>query len=123
MTSLLISIMYRYLSVKKCQLLVEKQTTELKPGILLLIHPLGDRQGLENKAGVNGMTWAKAETKTSCDEGSEELPRSRRMKSGESATRAPAFYESIFISIILFVHFLLVNTFFPILCGFTHVSF
>jgi len=28
-----------------------------------------------------------------------------------------------FISFILFVHFLLVNTAFPILCGFTHISF
>jgi len=41
--------MNRYLSVKKCQLLVEKQTTELKPGILLLIHPIGDRHGLEKR--------------------------------------------------------------------------
>ena len=34
------------------------------------------------------MTWAKTETKVSTDEESEELPRSRRMKGGESAKRA-----------------------------------
>jgi len=44
----------------------------------------------------------------------------RRMK-GRVCERAPAFYK--FISIILFALFLLVNTFFPILCRFTHISF
>ena len=67
----------------------------LKPEILLGIHPKGDGHGLENKAGGHDMTWAKVETKTSSDEELEELPRSRRMKGGESATRAPAFYDSM----------------------------
>ena len=46
----------------------------------------------------------------------------RRMKGRESARELrAAFYK--FISIILFALFLLVNTFFPILCRFTHISF
>ena len=43
------------------------------------------------------MTWAKTETKVSTDEKSEELPRTRRMKDGESVKRAlaGAFYDSL----------------------------
>ena len=71
-----------------------KSKPPLKPGILLLIYPVGSRHA-ENKAGGNGMTWAKTETKVSTDKESEELPRSRRMKGRESTKRAPAFYDSL----------------------------
>ena len=68
------------------------------------------------------MTWADTETKARSQDESEELPRSY-----EENERRRVHQESSgflgFISIILFVHFLLLNTYFPILNGLTHVSF
>ena len=62
--------------------------------------------------------WAKIEIKVGIHEESEDgrLTCTRRMKGGESIMRALAFHDSLVsFCIILFVHFLLVNTCFPIL--------
>ena len=65
-----------------------KSKPPLKAGNSIVNSSNRQQTQLENKAGGYGMTWAKTETKVSTDEESEELPRSRRMKGGESAKRA-----------------------------------
>ena len=96
------------------------------PGIIFL--SLNSRYKHETRLDMRQkeieLAWAKAETKSYYS------PRIRGQKINSLyeanerqrvRQRAPAFHDSL-VSFLL-VHFLLVNTFFPILGRFTHISF
>ena len=116
MTSRLLNIVQRDLSIKKCQPRKHALDTCLNSwkikaiiglGILLKFKPKGMRNGLNKKQEKIDLAWAKTNMKVSYDQESEDrrLPHRTMQMKGGICQRAPAFHDplgSFYLFIIYF---------------------